>query len=350
MGLFLNKLFNSKHNKLSNELQLRFLRRLSRSLANGYSLLDALDTIRWDKQLATTATQVTGLLKNGHTLDQVLTTLQFHPSITSYLFFVRANGDLEGTLKECIRMFGQRLKYTQKFMQIIRYPLILCIIFLLLIIFIKQAVLPSFIDLFQTSSDASSTVTISIFIIDLFGTMLFIIITLLVVLSTIWHFNKQKLSIEKQLRIYKHIPIFRTYLRLQTSFLLATHLSTLLKTGMPIKEILKMLSQQNNVPIIAHYSSLMADELKKGVYITNILSQFYFVESQLATIFQKNIQSEVLERDLSTYAQMLTEEIYQKTMKTITMVQPLFFTIIACFIIFIYITLMWPMFQLIKTI
>ncbi|HLR80680.1 MAG TPA: competence type IV pilus assembly protein ComGB [Bacillota bacterium] len=349
MGIFPNKLFICSKQKLSNELQLRFLRRLSRSLTNGYSLLQALDTIRWDKQLEPTADRVILLLKNGHSLDDVLEKQHFHPSITSYLFFVQANGDLEGTLIECIHMFEKRIDYVKQFQQIIRYPLILCIIFFLLLLFLKQMVLPSFIDLFQKSSDASTTVTISIMIIDILGNVLLIGTILIITLSFLWHLNKQKVSIQTQLKVYNLIPIYRTYLRLQTSFLLATHLSTLLKTGMPIKEILTILSQQKNVPIIAHYSRLMADELRRGVYITKIMSQFTFVENQLATIFQKNIQSDVLERDLSTYAQLLTEEIHRKILKTITMIQPAFFILIACVIIFIYITLMWPMFQLIQT-
>src|SRR5699024_9938697 len=149
---------------------------------------------------------------------------------------------------------------------------------------------------------------------------------------------KQKVSIQTQLKVYNLIPIYRTYLRLQTSFLLATHLSTLLKTGMPIKEILTILSQQKNVPIIAHYSRLMADELRRGVYITKIMSQLIFVENQLATSFQRNIQSDVLDRDLSTYAQPLTEDLHRKTVNTITMLQAVFFILIAGVIIFIYIT------------
>src|SRR5699024_10652625 len=150
--------------------------------------------------------------------------------------------------------------------QIIRDPLILCIIFFLLLLFLKQMVLPSFIDLFQKSSDASTTVTISIMIIGVLGHVVVVGTIFIVILLYLWHCNRQKVSIQTQLKVYNLILIYRTYLRLQTSFLLATHLITLLKTGMPIKEILTILSQQKNVPIIAHYPRLMADELRRGVY------------------------------------------------------------------------------------
>src|SRR5699024_11673183 len=100
---------------------------------------------------------------------------------------------------------------------------------------------------------------------------------------------EQKVSIQTQLKVYNLIPIYRTYLRLQTSFLLATHLSTLLKTGMPIKEILTILSQQTNVPTIAHYSRLMANELRRGVYITKTISQFTLFTNQLTTISHTHI-------------------------------------------------------------
>src|SRR5699024_4541550 len=104
------------------------------------------------------------------------------------------------------------------------------------------------------------------------------------------------------------------------------------------------------LPIIAYYSSLMMNELSKGLHISLLMTNLPFFEKQLAAIFQKNTHMAALEKDLVAYADLLIEEIHRKVMKIITLIQPIFFIILASFIVFIYITLMWPMFQLINSI
>lgn len=351
MASFLKKHITiHKRKTLPKDIQLRFLRRLSRLLLNGYPLIEALEIIKWDDQMINTATQMITSLKNGQTIDQAFEKATFHHTITTYLYFVRANGDLQTSIDKCIEMYEHRLKYMGKFQQIARYPLILLVIFSVLLYFIKKLVLPSFVDLFQTSSEASSTVILSMMIIEFLGTFVLVIIVMVLLGSLLWQFNKRKISIDKQIKFYNILPIYRKFLKLQTSFLFATHLSTLLKTGMSIKEILLHMAKQKKLPIISYYSNLMIAELSKGYPIANLLSQFTFFEQHFTTIFQKNADMNALEKDLTVYAELLTEELQRKVMKGITFIQPLFFIVLASFIVFIYVTLMWPMFQLIETI
>ncbi|MBY7143383.1 type II secretion system F family protein [Virgibacillus sp. NKC19-3] len=350
MDISLKRFIRIRKDKRSSDIQLRFLKRLNRLLNNGYPLIEALEVIKWDKQLIIPATEITDAVKNGYPIDKAFDKAAFHQTITTYLYFVRVNGDVQGSIGKCIEMYEHRIKYMKKFQQIIRYPLILLLIFSLLLYFIKQYVLPSFAELFQTSTEASSMVSVSIFIIDFLGNLVIVLIALLLIAIIIWHFTKHRLTITKQIRFYNSLPIYRTFLKLQTSFLFATHFSTLLKTGMSFREILTQISSQKKLPIIAHYSHLMTEELMSGLPIASLLSQMSFLENQLASIFQRNADVHALEKDLDVYAEILTEEIQRKIMKALTLIQPIFFIVLASFIIFIYMTLMWPMFELIQSI
>jgi competence protein ComGB len=350
MDIFPKRITNKRNKNLPADVQLRFLKLLHRLLTNGYPLLSALESIQWDKQMIGPATQIITGLKDGLPIDKAFDKACFHHSITSYLFFVKANGDLQGSIEKCIEMYEQRMNYTKRFQQIMRYPLILLFIFSVLLYFIKKSVLPSFVDLFQTSTEASATVAFSMKIIEILGNLAIMVIIFVIVGLFVWYITKQRVPIEKQIKIYNKVPIFRTFLKLQTSFFFATHFSNLLRTGMSFKEILKHMTQQQKLPIIAHYSTLMTTELTRGLHITSLISQFAFLERQLTTIFRKNVDMQALEKDLTVYAGILMEEIERKIIKAITFIQPMFFIILASFIIFIYITLMWPMFQLIKTI
>lgn len=351
MALYLKKYFTQiRHKNLKKEQQLLFLNRLSRLLQNGYTLIESLEIIQWDKAMKNPASTIKTALTNGSTLDQAFEEAKFNSVVTSYLYFVRANGDIQASIDKCLKMYEQRLHYTKKFEQVARYPIILLFVFSILLYFIKQSVLPSFLDIFQSSTETSSMVFLSITIMDLLSNVAYILLILVVIASILWQVNKRKVPIEKQIKLYCAIPIYYQYKKLNTSFLFATHFSSLLKTGIPIKEILTSMTLQTKLPIMAYYSNLMIEELNQGKHITSLLSQLKLLDKQIPVIFQKNADVHALEKDLSVYAELITEELHRKITKSITYVQPIFFLIIAAFIIFIYLTLMWPMFNMIKTI
>lgn len=350
MGSFLKKHILTNKKWLSTDIQLRFLKRLAYLLENGYSLLEALETIEWDTKLATTSKAIIVMLKNGEPIDRALEMAKFHPDITSYLFFVRSSGNLESNIKKCILIYEQRLSYLKKFKQNLRYPLVLFVFFFILLIFLKYTILPSFQDIFEMSDESSSTISISIMLINVFSIGLLYLALSVGSFVFIWSRVSKKITIETKIKFFNALPFYRHYVKLQTSFLFATHLGTLLQTGLSIKEVLKVLASQNKQPILSFYSKQMTRELAKGVYVTDVLYDMTFIDPQLSAIFQKNVDTDALKRDLQAYADYLTEELHDKILKMITLIQPLFFIILASFIVFIYVTLMWPMFQLIKTI
>jgi competence protein ComGB len=339
-----------RNHRLSNEIQLRFLKRLHRLLTNGYPLLEALERFAWDKQMNGPAEKIASALKNGSVLDQAFDFAGFHFSITAYLYFVQANGDLAGGIEKSIEMFEYRTSTMKRFQQVLRYPVILLIIFSILLYFINQQVLPSFQDLFASQQTASVILNISITAIHVLSRLLLLLIIALSFALIIWYFSKHKLSLSRQIKLQESIPIWRSLVRMNTSFFFATHFSTLLKSGLSHKEILTFLKKQTKLPIIAFYSKQMTDDLNRGIHLGHVMSEFSFLDKQLASIFQKHTNRTELEKDLTVYAQMLLEDIEIKTIKTITYLQPVFFTALAIFVVIIYVMLMWPMFDLIKTI
>ncbi|TMN20956.1 type II secretion system F family protein [Lentibacillus cibarius] len=353
MDLFRIKRFGlsaAKRKAPSKELQLRFLHRLARLLKNGYALIRALEIIQWDKQLKLLATSVISSLKSGSPFDEALEYARFSPVVTSYLYLVRNNGDMVTNLEKCITMFEQRFVYMKKFQETARYPLILLIVFTFLLYFIKQSILPTFLDFFQGAPETVSTFMLAITLIDTIGYFFIGFLFILGLGFVIWHLNKSKIDIDKQIRLYTLIPIYRQYKQMQISFLFAIHISSLLKSGLSIREVLINMSKQKKQPILAHYASLLTNELSHGIYVTNLLANLPLIDKQLSIIFQKHSDVQALEKDLTVYSELQTEETHRKIMKTITYIQPIFFVILGGMIVTIYISLMWPMFQLIKTI
>lgn len=345
----MKQIFTKQQNKFPEQIQLRFLKRIERLLGNGYPLLEALEVIAWDKELTKIADHFITALKAGKRFDYILEELEFHDIIRSFLYFTRANSNLAETIGKCAEMFEQHLQNTRKFKQILRYPLILLFIFSLVLFFINQQVLPSFHSLLQSSTHAQQTIFWLILIMDILQYVFIIGVLSLFISVLFWKVWKKHIKIDKQLKFYNSIPIYRSFLRLQTSFQFAAHFSSLLKADLSLKEILQELATQQKLPIISFYAQLLIQDLNRGFHINTLLTELPFIEKQLSGIFQKNADASALEKDLAMYSEMTLEEIQRIIVQAITLTQPIFYVILAVFIVFIYASLMWPMFQLINT-
>ncbi len=165
---------------------------------------------------------------------------------------------------------------------------------------------------------------LTIAIVDIAGYILFGLFIILGLGFLLWRLNKEKISIDKRIKVYSMIPIYRRYKQTQISFLFAVHISSLLMSGLSIKEILSSLSRQKKQPILAYYASLLTNELSRGIYVTNLLARLPLLDKQLSVIFQKHSDVKALEKDLSVYSELQTEETHRKIMKAITYIQPVF--------------------------
>ncbi|WP_047979926.1 competence type IV pilus assembly protein ComGB [Ornithinibacillus contaminans] len=349
MGLFPKIRMKIPDPRLPSSIQLHFLKRLASVLSSGYMLLDALETLTWDKATRSIADEISHHLKNGVTIDQAFELVRFNPLITSYLFFAKEYGDLEESITKCFEIYEERIKHMKKFTQVIRYPVILLVIFSIMFFFIEHTVLPNLLNVFQQSAQDPSNLTIFIHLISVFYYLCAGFLLLVLLIRLFWSAYKAKIPIPQQLKLFDVIPLFRNYIRLNTSYQFATHVSSLLKTGMPIKEVLAILSKQNKLPILSYYATMLTNGLNQGAPISHILTDFSFINPQLAAIFQKNNHVDSLVKDLAVYAAFTMEELNQKIIKSLTYLQPIFFIILGVVIVMVYLSIMWPMYQMIDT-
>lgn len=352
MVLSLKKRIKNFRNRkqLTVDQQLLFMEQLLRLLADGYSIVQALKILEWNKNFIDSTKIIAYNLTEGKYIDEAFEQAEFHHTIIAYLYFVRFNHDLTTSLSKAIHMFKTQVENRKKFKNIMRYPLILSLIFTILLFFLKSTILPSFLDLFQYNSNSPTSILVIISIIDLFITI-FIILCVIILSGFLgWKYYLNKLPIENQITYYTKIPVYRSLLRMQTSYFFTTHISMFLKTGMSMKTILKQMVAQNKLPIISYYASLMEFQLENGFPLGQLIEHFDFIDYQIAYIFEQQYNHDRLEQDLRAYASHVIEHMEYKIKKALTLIQPIFFCILASFIIFIYLALMWPMFQIIQTV
>ncbi len=349
MGLFQKTILPFKQRThLKETKQLIFLKRLNKLLQEGYPLQNALQSLQWDKAMTQTVNKIIYKIKKGSHLDEAFDDAGFHEMIVSTLYFIRINGDLTGNIIQSIQIFEQHIQNKQKFIQAIRYPLILTFIFLILLYFVKTSILPTFVQFFQMNASTSHSVFTFISIINITINSLVLIIGFALVSFVCYLFFRKKITIENKILLISKIPILSRFITIKTSFYFANYFSTFLKAGLSFKTILEHMNKQTKLPILSYYANHLGNHLSQGFRLADQFKQFSLIDSRMVNIFN-NINNEILEQDLRAYANVLYDTFQQKLLRIMTLIQPIFFVVLACFIVFIYATLMWPMLEFIQS-
>lgn len=340
----------NKSTALSLDEQNKFLIRLTRLLDQHYTLLDALVAMQWNRKWEKPAKDIIVTLKEGNSITTALEQAKFDSKIVSFLLFAMAHGDIRKALKQSIQLISQQLTLIRKFQKAIRYPLVLFIMFILLLFFIKTSVYPSFIQLFSSTAYTSDLTLFSMQLINVLFTIFTFGFLAICISFIYWTLVQKKLAIETKLKFYENIPFIKKIIRPQTTFLFSLHLSSLLQAGLSMKECFEILSKQQQLPLLSYYCDFLMQGLQRGQAISTILPSCTLLEHDISAIFQKNVTNDMLIKDLKMYADFLIELIEIKVKKIIDRIQPIFFVVMALSIIFIYLSLLLPMFQLINTI
>src|SRR5690625_1032066 len=174
--------YKQKRYVLSDTNQLIFLRRLHRLLLNGYPMIAALNALTFDEKFKWTVDTIVYHLKRGQSIDIACGHAKFNDIIIAFLYFVRINGQLNDNIKNSITILEQRIAYKEKFMNVLRYPIVLFIFFLILLFFIKLSIIPSFEQLFQTHIKSSTAVLLSMYTIDILITIFIVCLCLTAIL------------------------------------------------------------------------------------------------------------------------------------------------------------------------
>lgn len=349
MVLFLNRILGKNRiTNISETMQLRFLEHLQRNLQMGYSLLEALERIKWDRQLATIASLMIHALKRGQALDQAFQKANFHYTIIAYIYLAKESGEIIDNLTKCIQATKQRLQYRKQFRQTFRYPLLLIIIFIGVLYVVKQSILPIFASLFYQKEISGFLINILLIFTEWITPLFLLLMFSFWILYYFWKRYRDKLKMETQIKIMESIPMFRSFLKMRTSYQFATHVSTLLKTGMPMNQVIHYVANQDHLPFLSHYAKRMLNTLHEGKPLLALFFQLYFLDEQLIDIFKKSSDQDTLARDLTTFATIKSKELHRKMLRGLRMIQPVIFVLLGILIIALYLMLIWPLIQMVQ--
>lgn len=339
-----------KQMKLPISQQTLLLEKIAQLLNQGYSIIEALEALRWHHNWDDVLDQLSNELEAGQKFDQILAELHFDQRIVSFIYFALQHGHLVQAISQSVHFINQQIKLFKRFKQSIRYPVVLISFFLIVLFFVDLYVYPAFLQLYSTNSHPSSILLISIHIVECIFKLLYFFVIMLASLIILWLIGKNKLTLKQKAKLLHLFSLPSLYVKKYISLMFAIHLSSLLDASLSLKSCLTLIVNHNKQTLLSYYCSFLLDDLENGISLEQSLKKHRCFEENLSHLFEKKANQSIIKRDLSTYSTLSLEQLQLLVMKVIKLIQPTVFIFIAISIVLIYLSILLPMLQLIQTI
>lgn len=350
MAIQLTRSFRRNKINLSIDQQIMFLDKLALLLDQGYSIVDALTILKVNRQWEQTIDSLIEKLQSGLTFDQALVDLQFDSQIVSFIYFALQHGNLTEAMQQSVRFINQQIKLFNQFKQVIRYPIVLLSFFLIVLFAINLYVYPAFLQLYSTQSQPASILLIAIQLVDVIFIGLYALIIISVLSLILITIIKHRLTIEQKVNLAHFVRLPRFFIKKYCSLMFATHFSSLLEAELPFKSCLTLIVEHKKDSFLSYYCQAILTDLNNGLSLDDSLKKHDYFEANLNALFMTKANHSLIKRDLRTYATLSLDQIRVTTYKVINYIQPTIFIIIAISVVFIYLSILLPMLQLIQTI
>lgn len=327
-----------------------FLKRLSTLLDEGYTLTDSInmllpyhveDAVEWRKK-------IDDHLRKG---SKVFELFQLFKVPQNYLIMIKiadSLGNLSYTLRNVSNQMDFEERMKKKLKKLLMYPIFLLVFLMGIFISFRIFFLPNLESIFNSRNDQmNSNVTFTKF---LFYTpdLLFILVLLIVCILFIFHNYFRKKTVEEKVNILIKLPVVNYFFKLQMTKTFAKSLGDLLIGGFSLQHALNILKEQEINPFMSYFAEkieqlvIFGETLSKAV----LLTELFF--SKFEEFIEHGEHSGYLGKELIIYFELLDEK-FQSIIKTmLSIIQPLFFIIIAICIVAAYLSILLPMYNLIE--
>ncbi|WP_342490705.1 competence type IV pilus assembly protein ComGB [Bacillus sp. FSL R5-0422] len=331
--------------------QAECLSKLSQLIQAGYTLIEALTmvNIQLSNKQQQQLTQGIQWLLEGEPFYIVLEKLQFQREVIAILSFSEKHGSLATALEQSARFLEKKIKQTDMFKRMLRYPIFLIFTVLIVLILVQQMIIPQFSLLYSSMDTRMSWLIQGMFgLFQLLHVSLLLIGCACICLTGYYTFFFRKKSTLEKLRVLSRFPFLYKGMRLMHTYLFSLQLSGLLQAGLSMYESLLAFKQQSYLPFLQEISVQMIEELRKGESMAYQVSISPFFEKHFAAVIEHGEASGMLAREMYTYSQFLLENAELKIEKWVSWLQPVIYGLTAILILIVYLSILLPMYQLME--
>ncbi|OIJ20274.1 hypothetical protein BKP45_09415 [Anaerobacillus alkalidiazotrophicus] len=335
----------------NNDEKADFLIRIGGLLDQGYTISETLELfLKYDKEkLKPMMYQLLEELKNGRSFSDALLVLEIPEHIISFVHFAENYGNLSSGLQEGGNLLRKTDENKRKLQKLFKYPIFLLWILIIFFVIIYKFLFPQFALLFSTLNISLPLIT-RLFMFTLENTPTFFLL-FLIIMSTcsiyfVAFFNKK--SVFEKARFIAKLPLIGNFYKMISTYFFTTNLSYLIKNGMSIYDALNLFKDQKKLGYISIVATAIISKLEKGQTLHQaLLSEPLFLKG-LAFIVDHGQSSGRLDSELNYYGRWVLLDFEEKLKRIFMIIQPTLFVFIGLIILFMFTSIMLPIYTLMK--
>lgn len=284
--------------------------------------------IKLNQTLAAGASLATGFERIGVKQD-----------IVNQIKITQEHGDLTDSLTQIGRLLAEKMAQQQRLKQLLRYPLVLLGLILGLMITLRYVIGP---ELRQWQLNLDREVIVY--------WLLFVAVILILVIMMLSRFVQISLKRDplKKAQARSQLPFVGGVYRAYYHYYLLFNLAILLKGGLDLKAICRLLSEMAPNSLLYCLGQQIEPQLEAGVSLAQIIEQQPLLPKQLTLFIRKGRSLEHLSDELLMAARMTYQKMLAALAKLATYIQPVLFGLIALLIIGVYLSLLLPMYHMME--
>ncbi len=323
-------------NRISTKDRIVFTRQLATLIGAGLPLSQSLHTSleqTENKRLRGVIEDIVASVEGGKTLHE---SFSKHPDVFDKVFLALiAAGEASGTLDDALRRVAAQQEKdaatASKIKGAMTYPLIVLVVIFGVMAFMLFTVVPQveklYIDLKQELPFITSVmVTLANLMTSFWWIML-------IALGVLLYFGRQYLKTENGIKsldtLKLNVPLFGTMFRKLYMARLTRTGQTLLNTGVPMLDMLRITSEAVNNSIIAKSIDRAADKVKGGKALSASLQPEDYILPLVPQMIKIGEQSGKIDEMMGKTAQVYEDELDEQIKAISTAIEPILMVVLA---------------------
>ena len=286
------------------------------------------------------------LIDHGKKLSDLLRYLGYSTFVTSKMKFAEDYGSIEDMLLEIENYLRIKKEQKEKVIKTLRYPLILTIALITLIMVFNLLVIPQFENIYTSSSIKMDIQTILLIKIIYYTPKIISIIVILSIIVLVYMIYIKKYRKNIFLNTLMYIPKIRVYARLYYSYKFTLELSLFLMSGFSLKTALEVIIEENYDYYLTYFSKKIMRDLDKGLSFEEAIASIKFFDKSVEKFVIHGINNGLIDRELKLFSELMLDTFLTSLDKMLRKFQPVLFAILAFVIIGLYMVILMPIFNM----
>ncbi len=332
---------------LDEENKIYFIRRLYELIEHGYMLEDSIEFLLFQYDVSLEIIDSVKLeLSHGKKLSDLLRYLGYSNFVISKMRFAEDYGSIEEMLLEIENYLRIKKEQKEKVIKTLRYPIILTIALITLIMVFNLLVIPQFENIYTSSSIKMDIQTIILIKIIYYTPKIISILVMLSIIVVVYMLYIKKYRKNIYLNTLMYIPKIKVYARLYYSYKFTLELSLFLMCGFSLKTALEVIIEENYDYYLTYFSKKIIKDLDKGLSFEEAIASIKFFDKSVEKFVVHGINNGLIDKELRLFSELMLDTFLTSLDKMLRKFQPVLFAILAIVIIGLYMVILMPIFNM----